>query len=267
LRRGWGREFRGLATFDLATGMLIPFVLATGCVVIASAAQFHTKVTSDFQVTSEEVTPPKDLAKGYNDLLGARDAMLSSPPSLAEKKLAATLVDRKAKDLAGALEPLTGRLVADIVFGLGVLAMAVSTISILMLISGFVVCEMLGLPPTGTPFRAGTMVAGVIGALGPFFWSGAAFYLAVPTSVFGFVLLPFAYITFVLLMNQKSLLGENLPRGGRRVAWNLLMGVSASLATVGSLTMIHKKAGTNGFIAVGIFVALAVMAHFMKKAK
>ena len=76
-------------------------------------------------------------------------------------------------------------------------APVVTPSSTTMLISGFVICEMLGLPPTGWPFRAGTMVAGVIGALGPFFWSGAAFYLAVPTSVFGFVLLPFAYITFV----------------------------------------------------------------------
>jgi ABC-type dipeptide/oligopeptide/nickel transport system permease subunit len=30
LRKGWDRDFRGLAIFDLSTGLLIPFMLATG---------------------------------------------------------------------------------------------------------------------------------------------------------------------------------------------------------------------------------------------
>lgn len=41
LRKGWNRDFRNLAVFDLATGLVIPFALATGCVVMASASQFH----------------------------------------------------------------------------------------------------------------------------------------------------------------------------------------------------------------------------------
>src|SRR5690606_23103423 len=41
LSRGWGKEHRGLAIFDLSTGMFIPFMLATSCVVIASATQFY----------------------------------------------------------------------------------------------------------------------------------------------------------------------------------------------------------------------------------
>ena len=44
LKRRWGRPFKGFVIFDLATGMLIPFVLATSCVVIAAASQFHTQV-------------------------------------------------------------------------------------------------------------------------------------------------------------------------------------------------------------------------------
>merc|ERR1711964_245377 len=43
LKRGWDRDFRGLAVFDLATGLFIPFLLATSCVVIAAAAQFHAR--------------------------------------------------------------------------------------------------------------------------------------------------------------------------------------------------------------------------------
>ena len=41
LRKGRDRDFRGLAIFDLSTGLFIPFVLATGFVVMASATQFH----------------------------------------------------------------------------------------------------------------------------------------------------------------------------------------------------------------------------------
>ena len=43
LRRGWGRPERGLATLDLSIGLFIPFLLATSCVVIAAASQFHAK--------------------------------------------------------------------------------------------------------------------------------------------------------------------------------------------------------------------------------
>lgn len=35
--RGWGREHRGLAKFDLFTGMMVPYALASGLMVIASA--------------------------------------------------------------------------------------------------------------------------------------------------------------------------------------------------------------------------------------
>jgi manganese transport protein len=41
LARGWGREHRGLARFDLISGMLIPFVLATGLMAVAAAVTIH----------------------------------------------------------------------------------------------------------------------------------------------------------------------------------------------------------------------------------
>ncbi|MEZ6147596.1 MAG: hypothetical protein R3B91_19660 [Planctomycetaceae bacterium] len=36
-----------------------------------------------------------------------------------------------------------------------------------------------------------------------------------PTSLFGMVLLPIAYFTFLLMMNSKSLLGNAKPTGGK----------------------------------------------------
>ena len=41
LARGWGKEHRGLARFDLVSGMLIPFVLATGLMAVAAAVTIH----------------------------------------------------------------------------------------------------------------------------------------------------------------------------------------------------------------------------------
>ncbi len=135
--------------------------------------------------------------------------------------------------------------------------MAVSTIIILMLINGFVVCEMFGIPSQGRIYRLACLAPG-IGVLGPFFWSKAAFWLAVPTSVFGMVLLPIAYFTFYLLMNQKSLLGENMPRGGKRFAWNTLMAIAAAAAAFGSIWSIWSKVGWYGIGVVVIFILLAL---------
>jgi hypothetical protein len=63
-----------------------------------------------------------------------------------------------------------------------------------------------------------------VGVLGPFFWTGdAKVWLAVPTSVFAMVLLPIAYVVFALMMNNKTILGGDMPTGGRRILWNVLM--------------------------------------------
>ena len=71
------------------------------------------------------------------------------------------------------------------------------------------------------------------GALAPFLWTGgkAQFWLAVPAFVFGMMILPIAYFTFYLMMNSKSLLGDNMPRGGKRVVWNVLMVIVLGLVT------------------------------------
>ena len=263
LRKGWTSEFSGLIKFDLATGMLIPFMMATSFVVIAAASRFHTEPFAPFAEGAAVAPSEKDLGKLNKVIAGA--GRTADEASAAEKAIATTLIKRDAFDLAMSLEPVTGSTFANYVFGFGVLAMTFSTITILMLISGFVCTEIVGLPQGGWPHRVGTLIAGVGGALGPFIWSKAAVYLVVPTSVFGYVLLPLAYLTFFLLMNQKSLLGDKAPTGLRRVVWNLMMLLSASIATVGSIYMAHKKAGTNGLLAIGAFTLLVVLVHFYRR--
>jgi Mn2+/Fe2+ NRAMP family transporter len=258
LRRGWRREFAGLLRFDLATGMFIPFTLATSFVVIAAASQFHAVPQPGILAGADPAAliadaSPRQRAEYAGLLQGLGSADAATP---ADQRLAATLVTRDASHLANALEPLTGAFFGRVIFGLGVLGMTLSSITLLMLISGMVVCELLGRPHAGWPFRLGSLLA-ASGALGPFFWSKAAFWLAVPTSIFGFILMPIAYLTFFLLMNQRRLLGDALPGGGSRVLWNVLMGACLIVTGSASAYMLWIKGGPWGLAAAGAFLLAA----------
>lgn len=284
LQKGWDKDFRGLAIFDLSTGLFIPYVLATGCVVIAAANAFHGEPFEGLIESSASEQPgtkhPDSFVKmlqprleaaigteKLNTLSDAEKTAERNKLPLAERRIAAMLVPRDADALAKSLQPLTGDERGKYLFGIGVLGMAVSTIIILMLINGFVVCEILGVPSKGMPHRIGAVMAGLVGAMGPFFWSKARFYLAVPTSMIGMVLLPIAYLSFFGMMNSKSLLGENRPKGAKRVLWNTLMGLALAAAICGSLGSIFTATGTARTIGLTLlcgFLGLAVVAHFVK---
>jgi len=289
LRRRWGREFRGIAIFDLSTGLFIPFILATGCVVIASAAQFHTRPAAGFLGETDKsgvlIQPAQNLVGKYKSIAEARvrykvgsdafatlkdeeKATLIDALPTADKRLAAMLVKRDAFNLAQSLSPLTGQTFAHYVFGIGVVGMAVSSIIVLMLINGFVVCEMQGIESKGWSYRVGSL-APCIGVLGPFIWTGgkAQFWLAVPTSMFAMVLLPIAYFAFYLLMNQRSLLGDSMPRRAKRVTWNILMAIAAGLASFGCIWTLWSKFRWLGISLIVAFVALALFVHFIRSAK
>jgi len=285
LRKGWDKHFRGLAIFDLSTGLFIPFILATGCVVIAASSQFHGQPAAGLvaeqpggQITVE---PAANLVGPYKGLLADRlkfeigeeqFAALSSEQiqqksnelPWADKRMAAMLVKRDAFNLADTLAPLTGPVIAQYLFGLGVIGMAMSAATMLMTINGLCFCELLGRAPRGWTQRYGSLMVSV-GALGPFFWKDAAPYLAVPTSVFAMVLLPIAYFAFFLLMNQKTFLGNNMPTGARRILWNVLMALASGAAAFGSVWSLWSKLQWKGIALLVGFIALCVVVHFLRK--
>ena len=280
LRKGWGKEHRGLASFDLSLGLFLPFFLATTCVVIASTNQFHGKYDESLvslPAAKIEGAYAGKLESRLKAELGAeafgslspedKNARLDALPKV-DRQLAAMLVERKATALANSLEQLTGKkAVSQIVFGIGVVGMAISTIIILMLINGFTFTEMLGAKIGGAKHRFGAMLPGFTGLLGYlWFWRGDKpdFWLAVPTSVFGMVLLPIAYISFFLLINNKNLMRDAMPTGGKRVALNIAMLVALAAATIGAGGAIWNKVQWTGVIAVGIFFALAIIVHFTR---
>jgi Mn2+/Fe2+ NRAMP family transporter len=301
LRKGWNKDFRGLAVFDLATGLVLPFTLATGCVVMATAAQFHTVPAPGFlgetNEQGERVQPAGNLVGGFKKLSEKRmvfgmsdeqkeaykaykvslvkdengevratklpntklDGYIAEEMPMADKRMAAMLVKRDAFNLAASLGPLLGSGPAKYIFGLGVVAMTLNAATMLMLINGLCVCEMFGKPAKGRLQLVGSLIPAV-GVVGAFFWNEAKMWLAVPTSVFCAVLLPVAYIAFLLLMNQKNFMGENMPKGGSRWVWNILMTLSVIFAGALSCWSLWTRLKYIGLGVFAVFlVALAIM--------
>jgi manganese transport protein len=199
LARGWGREHRGLARFDLATGLLIPFVIATSLIIIV-AANFHN---------------PDD------------------PKAM-----------QSAIQLANLLNPALGPFYSHIVFGLGILGMAVSTIICLMLVSGFIVAELFG--GGKKMYHVGSLLPAV-GILGPMVWDQHKFWMAIPTSVICFFFIAIAYVSFLVLNNRKAYLGGDRPEGWRRVVWNCLLG--AATVVVGSTAIFKAVQMVRDFVS------------------
>ena len=284
LKRGWDRDFRGLAVFDLSIGLFIPFMLATSCVVIASATQFHGQYDAGLLNEGPRTAATEKLAGSYEGALqallehsgsevvlkdleeGSARAAAIEQIDKADRQLAAMLVSRDANALALSLEGLTGKTVAQYVFGIGVLGMAISTIIILMLINGFTICEICNQPSQGFLYRFGSLLPGLTGGIGALtLWSSQAkFYVVQPTSIFGMVLLPIAYGTFFLMINSKSLLGEHLPQGGKRIAINAVMLVALIAATIGAGWSIWSKLQWIGVAVVVAFLALAGVVHLVR---
>ena len=281
LRRKWGREHRGLAKFDLWTALLIPYVVATSCVVIAAGSQFNGKPESAYKDYENRILH-SNLNKGYTDFLTSRleieygkdayqklapiqkDELLFSISSV-DKDLAAMLVKRDAFNLAASLESLLkNKTFSHYVFGIGVVGMALSTIIILMTINGHAVCEILGKPHKGPVFLIGAYIAG-LGVLGPFVWSDAAFWLAVPTSILGFTLIPVAYLSFFLLINNKKVLGRERPKGIIRIIWNSALLLSLLIMGTAAFYVAWNKSWGDfqfGKIALIIFGILLLIGHF-----
>jgi Mn2+/Fe2+ NRAMP family transporter len=288
LKKGWGKAHRGLAIFDLSTALIIPFMLATGCIVIVAGSQFHGKSddilnpdgtviaskASGFNLVADTFVK-RQFADQLNGLQGEAETEklneLRNALPLADKKLAAMLVDRKDRDLGKALSALAGEGVGRIIFGIGVLGMAVSTIIILMLINGFCLCEALGRPNDRKIHFLGSLIPGLVGICFPLIWTGQSkAALAVPTSVIGMSLLPIAYFTFLLLMNSKNLLGDAMPTGVRRFRWNGLMLIATTVATFGSVWALKdKNLGSipAGKIGIALLIILFILGWvgFLKK--
>ena len=290
LARGWDKPFRGLATFDLITGMAIPYLIVTSCIVIASSHAFHARADDQFLSNDPAIVQSSSFFPGARTNLVARyqqgqaDAQLEQFQSLdrdsqdqqlaeftsqlseEERKLAATLVKPNAGQLAASLTPLMGERNATLVFGLGAFAMGFSTILILMMINGFAVAEIAGQYENNGWRIFGALLAVLVGFFWWYLWREgmSKTWLVIVASTFGAILLPIAYVAFFALMNSRKLLGDDKPTGQRMWIWNILMGLGvlgAIAQAIGAISTKISDPATGGFVIGGVatFLLLALI--------
>ena len=302
ISRGWDKNFRGFARWELITAMAIPYILVTTCIVIASAHAFHNKADDNFlsndpaQIQESHLLGMAsgalmdrysavnkdnadalaklstiDAIEDADEQKAAKMALMAeftSTLSEEERKLSLALVKPNAKQLAVTLKPALEKLTgsersAEWVFGLGALGMGFSTIIILMMINGYAFAEILG-DYESTGFRVlGAALAFASGISWVWVWgTGSQTWLIIIASTFAGILLPIAYFSFFLLMNNRNLLGVHKPTGSRMVIWNVLMliGVAgACLQAYGSFTKVASNSTAGPYILGGI-VAFLVLA-------
>jgi Mn2+/Fe2+ NRAMP family transporter len=200
--RGWQRPHRRLARYDLFYGMWLPYSLAAVLLVAASASVFHFGDPNLFE------------GKGISAVQAAE--VLAAP-------------DR--------LGPITGMWI----FGLGVVAMALSSISMQMLSAGYACGEMFGWKKGGVKYTIG-MLLPAVGVLGSVFWNEIALWVAVPTNIICGFLLPLAYFGFIKLQRNRTYLGKDLPTGTKGRLWlgGMLL---ATIVLIVGLIMYSVKEG------------------------
>ena len=209
LARGWGKEHRGLARFDLMTGMFFPFVIATSLMVIAAGCTIYG--------TSFENSDINPANAGV--LIGA-----------------------------SGVGPVIGRFI----FGLGLIGMTMSTITIQMLVTGFAVCEVFGLEPTGWNYKLSCIII-TPAFLGVILWKSMGTWIALPAFTFGLLMLPIAYIGWFVLHNSVRYLADEKPVGRRAVWWNAAM-LSALIITLASVGYtLYKTLGPFAAIVMKLF--------------
>jgi hypothetical protein len=127
-----------------------------------------------------------------------------------------------------------------VIFDLGLLGMTCGAISVHMVVCGFTVCEMFGLEYTVKRYRMFTLVPAV-GILGVVFNIGSVIWFPIVASAFCFILLPIAYVIFLILNNKRSYIGDAVGRGAGRVVFNVLLVIALTVATIGSVIGLNKK--------------------------
>lgn len=197
LARGWGREHRGFSRFDLLTGMLIPFTLATSLMIVAAGSTLYGTVESGTSISPVQ---------------------------------AASMLEGAGLSL----------MVSRFIFGFGVLGMALSTITVHMLVSGFAFCEIFGKEPGGKVYRWACLIPAP-GVLGVILWKYMGPWIAVPTSAICGALLPIAYISFFIMNNRKGYLGADTPRGRVALLWNIGMILAIVATSASALFYLYTK--------------------------
>ncbi|PXA04300.1 hypothetical protein DDZ13_07135 [Coraliomargarita sinensis] len=258
--KGWGKPHRELSFFDLALGLFVPFILATSFLVIATSSQFHARADGVHSETAYRNVIDQRLANvndEFDSLPDEAKQELRETLPQADKDMGVMLAKRNARDLASSLEPFLGKS-SQLIFGVGVLAMALSTMIVHMMMNGYAISEAFGRPGEKGIFMIGAAMPALTGFLSPILWSGETkTALVVPAAVIATTLLPIAYFIFILLMNSKKALGPELPK--HRGLINVFMIFAAGVATFASVWNLMGKASGGGLgSTIGVIGLIAL---------
>jgi len=210
----------------------------------------------------------------FNTFTTDKIAQIRQAAPQADKDLSVMLAKRNANDLANALQPFLGNW-SQLIFGIGILAMALSTMLVHMMMNGYAVSEAFGQPGQRKLFLIGAVIPAIAGFFSPLLWNGAAkTALAVPASVIATTLLPIAYLMFLLLMNSRKALGDELPK--RRFLVNSLMIFATGIATFASIwallgkyqsaNMYDHQFGLVGLIGLPILALIGIVGFMRREA-
>ena len=271
ISKGWGRAQRHLARIDLIFGLFIPFLLSTVCLVMVAATQFHGRTDNPVNQAAYLNVLDAKLSYDHDDFkVSPIEQQKAYRAAAAEwdKEMSSLLAKRNTRDLSSTLEPILGNW-SLYLFGIGVLAMAISTILVHMMMNGYAIGEALGDPRNKRLYLYGAAIPALLGLCSPILWQGAIkTALVIPASVVATIFLPIAYIAFMILINDKSTMKEDLPR--RRVLVNVLMFLTGGVATFASLWAIFGKLESplyyERFIAgFGLIIFISVLLISLNK--
>lgn len=140
-----------------------------------------------------------------------------------------------AGDVSHILGELMGESASRVFMGLGLLGMALSTITLHMLTCGFILCEMLGRQTEGWLYRLGMLIPsiGVFGVA----YSELPFWVAVLASSICLLFIPVVYIAFFILHNSPSYMGDEKLTGIKALIWNAAMFIAIAFIGGGAIAL------------------------------
>ena len=115
--------------------------------------------------------------------------------------------------------------------------MALSSITMQMLASGFAGCKLFGFKDRSTGHVLFTLLPAV-GVFGAIWWGKMAAWVPVPTNIVCGLFLPIAYLGFLILNQKRDFLGSDKPRGALAGLWSLGMVVAIVVISAGLLKVL-----------------------------
>lgn len=148
----------------------------------------------------------------------------------------------KPLEASRSLSDVLGEKLGRVIFDLGLIGMTAGAISTHMVVCGFTWSEMLGLKQSKTLFRifALTPAIGILGVV-----ANLPFWFPVAASAVCFAMLPIAYLTFLIMNNKRSYIGDAVGKGFSRMLFNFFLVVALCVATIGSIIQINSRVIQN----------------------